>query len=89
MQNNISISLVTPHMTRERYSEVTGIDLSTIELMLGDGRLSAYRHRLKKDGKRELVLINIAALTVDALSSHVTMVSEMEKASRPKIAKSS
>lgn len=89
MQNNISISLVTPHMTRERYSEVTGIDKSTIDLMLGDGRLSAYRHRLKKDGGRELVLINIAALTVDALSGHKAMVSEMDKTTRRKATKSS
>lgn len=70
MQNNISITLLVPHMTKERYSEATGIDMSTIDLMLGDGRLSSYRHRLRKDGKRELVLINVAALAIDALSEH-------------------
>lgn len=89
MQNNISISLVTPHMTCARYSEVTGIDEDTIELMLSDGRLSPYRHRLKKNGKRELILINIAALTVDALSSHKAMVSEMDKIANRKTTKSS
>lgn len=84
MHNNISISLVTPHMTRERYSEVTGLSVKTIDMMLGDGRLSAYRHRLKKDGGRELILINVAALTLDALSGHKAMVSEMEKITRHK-----
>ncbi|MEN4978946.1 hypothetical protein ABEI05_12585 [Erwinia billingiae] len=89
MQNNISISLVAPHMTRERYSEVTGIDMKTIELMLSDGRLSGYRHRLKQDGKRELVLINIAALTVDALVNCQVVVSSEVKTTRRKTVKSS
>ncbi|EEQ02168.1 hypothetical protein yberc0001_26410 [Yersinia bercovieri ATCC 43970] len=35
--------------------------------MLADGRL--VRHRLRKDMKREKVMINMAALTVDALSN--------------------
>lgn len=89
MHNNISISLVTPHMTRERYSEVTGIDVKTIDMMLGDGRLSSYRHRLKKDGKRELILINIAALTVDALAGHKVTVSDSDKSARRSALKSS
>lgn len=42
--------------------------------MLADGRL--LRHRLRKDKKREKVMINIAAMTVDALSDcNVTTVS--------------
>ena len=66
MKPNISITLTTPHVTIERYSELTGLSIDTINDMLADGRL--IRHRLRKDKKREKVLINIAAMTVDALS---------------------
>lgn len=66
MRPNISITLITPHVTIERYSELTGSSIDTINDMLGDGRL--LRHRLRKDKKREKVMINIAAITVDALS---------------------
>ncbi|EFH7406222.1 regulator [Escherichia coli] len=66
MRPNISITLTTPHMTIERYSELTGLSIDTINDMLADGRL--IRHRLRKDKKREKVMINIAAMTVDALS---------------------
>ncbi|HFI8205524.1 TPA: regulator, partial [Escherichia coli] len=61
-----SITLTTPHVTIERYSELTGLSIDTINDMLADGRL--IRHRLRKDKKREKVMINIAAMTVDALS---------------------
>ncbi|ATM78705.1 regulator [Serratia fonticola] len=67
MRPNISITLVTPHVTIERYSELTGLAEETINDMLADGRLP--RHRLRKDKKREKVMINIAMLTVDALSN--------------------
>ncbi|RJT16261.1 regulator [Rahnella inusitata] len=67
MKPNISITLITPHVTIERYSELTGLAEDTINDMLADGRLP--RHRLRKDMKREKVMINIAALTVDALSN--------------------
>lgn len=66
MRPNISITLTTPHVTIERYSELTGLSIDTINDMLTDGRL--IRHRLRKDKKREKVMINIAAMTVDALS---------------------
>jgi len=66
MRPNISITLITPHVTIERYSELTGLSIDTINDMLADGRL--VRHRLRKDKKREKVMINIAAMTVDALS---------------------
>lgn len=66
MRPNISITLTTPHVTIERYSELTGLPIDTINDMLADGRL--IRHRLRKDKKREKVMINIAAMTVDALS---------------------
>ena len=42
------------------------LSIDTINDMLADGRL--IRHRLRKDKKREKVMINIAAMTVDALS---------------------
>lgn len=67
MRPNISIILITPHVTIERYSELTGLAEDTINDMLADGRLP--RHRLRKDMKREKVMINIAALTVDELSN--------------------
>ncbi|WP_097310468.1 regulator [Escherichia coli] len=66
MRPNISITLTTPHVTIERYSELTGLSIDSINDMLADGRL--IRHRLRKDKKREKVMINIAAMTVDALS---------------------
>ncbi|ENG4026662.1 regulator [Escherichia coli] len=66
MRPNISITLTTPHVAIERYSELTGLSIDTINDMLADGRL--IRHRLRKDKKREKVMINIAAMTVDALS---------------------
>lgn len=65
MRPNISITLITP-VTIERYSELTGLSIDTINDMLADGRLP--RHRLRKDKKREKVMINIAAMTIDALS---------------------
>ncbi|EOZ7624069.1 regulator [Enterobacter mori] len=67
MTSNISITLNTPHVTIECYSELTSLPVDTINDMLADGRLP--RHRLHKDKKREKVMINIAALTVDALSA--------------------
>mgnify|MGYP003199646760 CR=1 FL=1 len=63
MTPNISITLNTPHVTIERYSELTGLSIDTIN---ADGRIP--RHRLRKDKKREKVMINLAALTVDALT---------------------
>lgn len=69
MRPNISITLLTPHVTVERYAELTGLDSETIKAMLADGRLTRHRLRKDKDMKREKVMINIAALTVDALSN--------------------
>ncbi|WP_313654832.1 hypothetical protein [Pantoea sp.] len=88
MQPNISIALTVPHMTKERYSQETGIDAETIDLMLKDGRLSSYRHRLRKDGKRELVLINVAALAIDAIASHEVKFAISDSGSRSRTSKS-
>ena len=66
MAPHISITLAVPSVSIEKYSELTGLSIETINDMLADGRL--IRHRLRKDKKREKVMINIAAMTVDALS---------------------
>ena len=66
MAPHISITLAVPSVSIEKYSELTGLSIDTINDMLADGRL--IRHRLRKDKKREKVMINIAAITVDALS---------------------
>ncbi|HGC1204721.1 TPA: regulator [Escherichia coli] len=66
MTPHISITLAVPSVSIEKYSELTGLSIDTINDMLVDGRL--IRHRLRKDKKREKVMINLAALTVDALT---------------------
>ena len=66
MAPHISITVAVPSVSIEKYSELTGLSIDTINDMLADGRL--IRHRLRKDKKREKVMINIAAMTVDALS---------------------
>ncbi|ACZ75621.1 regulator [Dickeya fangzhongdai] len=66
MRPQISITLAVPSVSIEKYSELTGLSIDTINDMLADGRLT--RHRLRKDKKREKVMINIAAMTVDALA---------------------
>ena len=63
MTQHISITLAVPSISVEKYSELTGLSVDTINSMLADGRLK--RHRLRKDKKREKVMINIAAMTVD------------------------
>ncbi|EPV7123833.1 regulator [Escherichia coli] len=66
MTPHLSITLAVPSVSIEKYSELTGLSIDTINDMLADGRL--IRHRLRKDKKREKVMINIAAMTVDALA---------------------
>lgn len=66
MSINISINLPVPSISKEKYVELTGLPLDTVEDMLKDGRLP--RHRLRKDLGREKVMINIAAMTIDALA---------------------
>ncbi len=72
MNQHISITLAVPSVSVEKYSELTGLSIDTINCMLADGRL--IRHRLRKDKKREKVMINIAAMTIDALADcHVVI----------------
>ncbi|AVP01667.1 regulator [Enterobacter cloacae complex sp. FDA-CDC-AR_0132] len=68
MTTNISINLPVPSISKEKYIELTGLPEDTVEAMLKDGRLP--RHRLRKDMGREKVMINIAALTIDALAGY-------------------
>lgn len=68
MRKNISITVPTPHVTIEKYCELTGLSKNTVDDMLADGRLSSYRHRLGNGAKREKVLINMVKLTLSALS---------------------
>lgn len=81
MTPNISITLNTPHVTIERYSELTELPVDTINDMLADGRLP--RHRLRKNMKREKLIINSVALTADSLSDcNVTINQFLFKTSR-------
>lgn len=66
MATNISINLPVPSISKEKYIELTGLSEDTVDSMLKDGRLP--RHRLRKDKGREKVMINIAAMTIDALA---------------------
>lgn len=66
MTTNISINLPVPSISKEKYIELTGLSEDTVDAMLKDGRLP--RHRLRKDKDREKVMINIAAMTIDALA---------------------
>lgn len=66
MAAHISINLLVPSISKEKYMELTGLSGDTIDEMLKDGRLP--RHRLRKDMGREKVMINIAAMTIDALA---------------------
>ncbi|MBA7857446.1 regulator [Enterobacter sp. RHBSTW-00901] len=66
MTTNISINLPVPSISKEKYIELTGLSEDTVDAMLKDGRLP--RHRLRKDLGREKVMINIAAMTIDALA---------------------
>lgn len=66
MTVNISINLPVPSISKEKYMELTGLSEDTVDSMLKDGRLP--RHRMRKDMGREKIMINIAAITLDALA---------------------
>lgn len=66
MTVNISINLPVPSISKEKYMELTGLPENTVDSMLKDGRLP--RHRMRKDMGREKIMINIAAITIDALA---------------------
>lgn len=54
-KKEIAISIISPYVTKKVFEEVTGIRLSTINRMLKDGRLLAF----KAPGEKSAVLINM------------------------------
>jgi hypothetical protein len=65
MRPNITITIPTPYLPLDEYCRLTGTATSTARDMIRDGRLPL---RGKGDKPRSRVEINMAALTVEALS---------------------
>ncbi|EGT5207534.1 regulator [Cronobacter sakazakii] len=65
MRPNITISIPTPYLALEEFCRVTGMTEGNARDMVRDGRLPI---RPKGDKARGTVLVNVAALTAEALS---------------------
>lgn len=65
MRPNITITIPIPYMPLEEYCRLTGMPVGTARDMIRDGRLPIKN---KGEKARGLVEINMAALTVRALS---------------------
>ncbi|MEX7621466.1 regulator [Serratia marcescens] len=65
MRPNITIAITTPYLPIDEYCRITGIPIGTARDMVRDGRLPI---RGKGDKPKARVEINMAALTVQALS---------------------
>ncbi|UEM40055.1 regulator [Pectobacterium aquaticum] len=65
MRPNITITIPIPYMPLDEYCRLTGTPIGTARDMIRDGRLPI---RGKADKPRAKVEINMAALTVQALS---------------------
>lgn len=65
MRPNITITIPIPYMPLEEYCRVTGMTMGCARDMVRDGRLPI---KPKADRSRGLVEVNMAALTVRALS---------------------
>ena len=65
MRPNITITSPVPYMPLDEYCRVTGMSMGTARDMVRDGRLPI---KPKADKSRGLVEVNMAALTVRALS---------------------
>ncbi|MBD9643630.1 regulator [Pantoea sp. PNT02] len=65
MRPNITITIPTPYLPLEEYCRLTGMKEGTVREMIRDGRMPI---RGKGDKPRAGVFINVAALTVEALS---------------------
>ncbi|WP_455268757.1 regulator [Rahnella aceris] len=65
MRPNITITIPVPYMPLDEYCRITGMSVGTARDMIRDGRLPI---KPKGDKARGLVEINMAALTVRALS---------------------
>jgi len=71
MRPNITITIPMPYLPFDEYCRLTGTAPSTARDMIRDGRLPV---RAKGDKPRRRVEINMAALTVEALSEcHISL----------------
>ncbi|QWQ16169.1 helix-turn-helix transcriptional regulator [Providencia rettgeri] len=66
MRPNITITIPDPYVTVSEYSKRTGLSESSVRNMIADGRLPVREKH--KDLKQGTVFINLAAITVEALS---------------------
>ncbi|WP_434997881.1 regulator [Pectobacterium brasiliense] len=65
MRPNITITIPTPYLPLDEYCRITGTPIGTARDMVRDGRLPI---KPKGNKPRALVEVNMAALTVRALS---------------------
>ncbi|KKF38785.1 hypothetical protein [Hafnia alvei] len=71
MRPNITITIPTPYLPLDEYCRLTGMPIGTAREMVRDGRLPI---KPKGNKPRALVEINMAALTVRALSEcHISL----------------
>ncbi|WP_413742274.1 regulator [Sodalis sp. RH15] len=71
MRPNITITIPTPYIPLEEYCRLTNLAVGTAREMIRDGRLPI---KPKGNKPRALVEINMAALTVQALSEcHISL----------------
>ncbi|EMN5657731.1 helix-turn-helix domain-containing protein [Providencia rettgeri] len=66
MRPNITITIPDPYITVSEYMKRTGLSENTVRNMIADGRLPVRGKN--KELKQGTVFINLAALTVEALS---------------------
>ncbi|MCW7761704.1 MULTISPECIES: regulator [Photorhabdus] len=64
MRPNITITITTPYLPLKEYCRIHNMPMSTARDMIRDGRLPIR----KKNRANEKVEINMAALTVEALT---------------------
>ncbi|WP_368924890.1 helix-turn-helix transcriptional regulator [Providencia sp. 1709051003] len=67
MRPNITIIIPDPYVTIKEYMRRTGLSENTVSNMIADGRLPVRKKN--KETKKGTVFINLAALTVEALST--------------------
>ncbi|EPJ0400738.1 helix-turn-helix transcriptional regulator [Providencia rettgeri] len=67
MRPNITITIPDPYVTIAEYCRRTGLSERAVEYMIADGRLPVRKK--SKETKKGTVFINLAALTVEALST--------------------
>ncbi|WP_241649706.1 regulator [Rosenbergiella collisarenosi] len=65
MRPNITITIPEPYLPLEEYCRRTGLSRNTAVQLISDGRLPIKPKGVKKRG---LVEVNMAALTIQALS---------------------